>query len=391
MKKVCVITGTRAEYGLLWPLLKEISGDKRNFKLQIIATGAHLSKEFGLTYREIINDGFRIDEKVDISLVSDTPVGIARSTGLAVSGFARAYKKLKPDILVGLGDRFELFGAAAAALISGIPIAHISGGEVTEGVFDDAFRHSVTKMSHIHLVALEEYRKRVIQMGEDSKKVFTVGSLALDNIKSTEFLSGKELEKKLGIKFGDKNLLVTFHPVTLEKNSSEKHFSVLLRALDELKDTKIIFTKANADTDGRVINKLIEGYTRKHPEKAYAFASMGRINYLSVMKLVDGVVGNSSSGITEAPSFKIATINIGDRQEGRVKAGSVIDSSPDINSLKKAFKKIYSAEFRNMLKNVKNPYGKGSAAKTIAKILRNLKLKDTLKKRFHDIQFRIKR
>ena len=303
-RRICIFTGTRAEYGLLKPLMDEVKKD-RELELQIIVSGMHLSSEFGSTYREIERDGFTINEKIDISLSSDTPIGLCKSSSLGLTKFSRAYERLKPEIVVIFGDRFEAFAAAIAAMISRIPIAHINGGESTFGLIDEAIRHSITKMSYLHFTSTEKYRKRVIQLGEDPKKIFNMGAVGLDNIKRMKLLSKKKLEKELNFKFNKYNLLVTFHPVTLENNTSGKHFQNLLDALDELKNTNIIFTKANADTDGRVINKIIDRHVLKNSHKAIVFTSMGRLKYLSTMQFVDAVVGNSSSGIREAPSFII--------------------------------------------------------------------------------------
>lgn len=385
-RKLCIVTGSRAEYGLLKPLMEEIKGDKA-LSLQVIATGMHLSPEFGLTYREIEKDKFRIDEKIEILLSSDSQVGTSKSMGLAMAGFAEAYGRLSPDIAVVLGDRFEIFCATAAALVCGVPVAHIHGGEITEGAIDDAFRHSITKMSHLHFAAVEEYRRRIIQLGESPDRVFNVGALGLDNIKKTGLLSRNELENKFGFKLDRHNLLVTFHPVTLEKNSSGKQLESLLEVLGELKDTTIIFTKANADTGGRMINKMIYGYASENPDKAVVLTSMGQQGYLSAMRLVDAVVGNSSSGIIEAPSFRIGTINIGDRQKGRVRAKSVIDCAPTAKSIRGALRKLYSREFQESLKAVINPYGNAGAAKRIRKILREHNIDGILKKSFFDIKF----
>ncbi len=385
-RKICIVTGSRAEYGLLKPLMEEIMGDAA-LSLQIIVTGMHLSPEFGYTYKEIEKDGFRTNEKIEILLSSDSAVGISKSMGLAMGGFAEAYGRLSPDVVVVLGDRFEIFSAAAAALVSRLPVAHIHGGEITEGVIDDAFRHSITKMSHIHFTSLEAYRKRVIQLGESPDRVFNVGALGLDNIKRVRLLSRPALGKKFGLKLDKHNLLITFHPVTLEKNSSEEQFKNLLGVLDELKDTALIFTKANADTDGRIINKMIDGYVAQHSNKAVAFTSMGQQGYLSALQFADAVVGNSSSGIIEAPSFGIGTINIGDRQKGRVRAKSVIDCGPDRKSIRKAISELYSAKFQEGLRQVINPYGNGSAAKKIKKVLRDHKIDNILKKVFFDINF----
>ena len=383
--KVCVITGTRAEYGLLYWLMKEIQNDK-DLELQVIATGMHLSPEFGLTYKEIEKE-FEINKKIEILLSSDTPVGISKSMGLAQISFAEAFDDLKPDIVIVLGDRFEIFAAASAALVSRIPIAHIHGGEVTQGAVDEAFRHSITKMSHLHFTSTKEYRKRVIQLGEELNRVFNVGAMGIENIKRLKLLSKEEFEKSINFKLNKKNILVTFHPVTLENATAKEQFSELLSAIDELDDTNIIFTKANADTDGRIINKMIDEYVAKNKNKAIAFTSLGQLRYLSALQFVDAAVGNSSSGILEAPSFKIGTINIGDRQKGRIKAKSVIDCEPKKESIQKAFAKLYSAKFQDMLKNVKNPYEQdGFPSKKIIKILKNTDVKNLIKKRFYDIK-----
>jgi len=382
--KICVVTGTRAEYGLLYWLMKEIEKDK-DLTLQIIATGMHLSPEFGLTYKEIEKE-FKIDKKIEILLSSDTPVGISKSMGLAQISFSEAYEELKPDFIVLLGDRFEVFSAASVALVHKIPVIHIHGGEITEGAFDDAFRHSITKMSYLHFTATEEYRKRVIQLGEEPNRVFNIGAVGLENVHRLKLLSKEDFEESINFKLNKKNILVTFHPVTLENSTAKEQFLELLKAIDELKDTNIIFTKANADTDGRIINQMIDEYVEKNKNKAIAFTSLGQLRYLSAMKYVDAVVGNSSSGIIEAPSFKIGTINIGDRQKGRVKAKSVIDCQPTKEEITKAFEKLYSKEFQKLLKSVKNPYEKEKyPSKKIVEILKNSDVKN-LKKSFFDIK-----
>jgi GDP/UDP-N,N'-diacetylbacillosamine 2-epimerase (hydrolysing) len=383
MRKICVVTGTRAEYGLLYWLMKEIQSDA-SLELQVIVTGMHLSPEFGLTYKEIEKE-FSINKKIEMLLSSDTSVGISKSMGLAQISFAEAYAELNPDIVVVLGDRFEIFSAATAAMISRIPIAHIHGGETTEGAFDEAIRHSITKMSHLHFVAAEAYRQRVMQLGEDPERVFNFGAPGLDNIQNLQLLTRDNLEKEIGFKLGQKNLLVTFHPVTLERNTAQEQFQQLLLALDGLGDTQIIFTKSNADTDGRTINSMIDGYVSAHPAKTASYASLGQLRYLSALQYVDAVVGNSSSGLIEAPSFKIGTINIGDRQKGRIKAASVIDCVPDANAITKALRELYSAEFQQSLGNIKSPYGEGGASKKIAAILRTHSLYQLLKKQFNDL------
>jgi GDP/UDP-N,N'-diacetylbacillosamine 2-epimerase (hydrolysing) len=368
MKKICVVTGSRAEYGLLKPLMTRIRKEP-GLKLQLVVTGMHLSPEFGSTYKEIEKDGFKIDRKVNIGLIKDTPEGVANSTGLAISGIAKAYKVLDPDIVVLLGDRFEIFAAAAAALISRRIIAHIHGGELTLGAIDDAFRHSITKMSHIHFTSTEEYRKRVIQLGEDPKRVYNVGALGLDNIKNMKLLSKKELEKKLGFTFGKRNLLVTFHPVTLEKDAGVEGFRNMLRALDTMKDTKLIFTKANADPGGRKINRILDRYALKNINKAVVFTSMGQLNYLSAMRYVDAVIGNSSSGIIEALGFGVPTVNIGNRQEGRVKPVTVVSANNDERSIAKAINVAMDKKFSCSRGNRKNPYDKGDVARRMVSII----------------------
>ena len=385
-KKICVFTGTRAEYGLLKPLIYEIKKVK-NFNLQLIVSGSHLSHEFGFTYKEIENDGFKIDKKIEILLSSDTAIGVSKAMGLGLISYAEAINELKPDLMVILGDRFEAFSMASACLISKIPVAHLHGGELTEGAFDDSLRHAITKMSHLHLVSTDEYRNRVIQLGEVPEHVFNVGAIGIDNIKQMKLLSKTEFERSINFKLNKKNIMVTFHPVTLEKQDMEKQVEILLKVIDELKDTGIIFTKPNADTGGRKIIKMIDEYVSKNSDKAVSFFSLGQLKYLSALKYVDAVVGNSSSGIIEAPSFKIGTINIGDRQNGRIRAESVIDCKCGFEPIKKAFIKLYSKEFQRDLKKVKNPYGDGNSAKKIIEIIKKTNFSFMLQKKFHDIKF----
>lgn len=386
MMKICVVTGTRAEYGLLYWLMKEIDSDSE-LELQIIVTGMHLSPEFGLTYK-VIEQEFNINKKIEMLLSSDTPVGISKSIGLAQISFCEAYDELKPDLVILLGDRYEIFAAATAAMVARIPIAHLHGGETTEGAFDEAIRHSITKMSHLHFTATDEYRRRVIQLGEAPERVFNVGGLGIENIKRLNLMSKEEFENSINFKLNNKNLLVTFHPVTLEESTTEQQFMQLLNALDTLTNTHIIFTKANSDTDGRIINKLIDDYVNSNPSKSVAFASLGQLRFLSALQYVDGVVGNSSSGLAEAPSFKIGTINIGDRQKGRIKASSVIDAEPDYQSILKAIEHLYSDSFKETLITTKNPYGEGSASSEIIQIIKNTSLKHILKKSFFDLPYK---
>ena len=384
-RKICVVTGTRAEYGLLYWLMKEIESDV-DLELQIIVTGMHLSPEFGETYHQIETDGFTISKKVDMLLSSDSEAGITKSIGLGIIGFADVFDNLQPDLLVVLGDRFEIFSAVSSAMVSKVPVAHLHGGETTEGAFDEYIRHAITKMSHLHFTATEEYRNRVIQLGEQPDQVFNVGGLGIDNINKLTLLSKSDFEKAINFKLGARNLLVTFHPVTLERYTSKAQFQALLGVIDELEDINVIFTKANADTDGRVINTMIDDYVAQH-DNTCVFTSMGQLNYLSALQFVDAVVGNSSSGLLEAPSFKVGTIDIGDRQKGRIKASSVISCEPNRDSIKSAFSRLYSRDFKNMLKSVKNPYGVGGASKEIKKIIKRTNFNKVLKKTFYNAQF----
>ena len=383
MRKICVVTSTRAEYGLLYWLLKEIEADSE-LKLQLIVTGMHLSPEFGLTYKEIEKE-FKIDKKIEILSGSHTSLDICAEMARVYEKFASALAELKPDILVLLGDRYEIFGVAGVASIMQIPIAHIHGGETTQGAFDEAFRHSITKMSHIHFAATNEYANRIIQLGEDPSRVFNVGGPGIENIKKLNLLSKEEFEKSIDFRLAKKNILITFHPATLENSSAREQFGEILKALYELEETNFIFTKANSDTDGDVINKMIDEYVSENSQKAVAFASLGQLRYLSAIKFVDIVLGNSSSGLLEVPSFKKATINIGDRQKGRARASSVIDVRPVKEEILAAIKRAYSKEFEQTLKDTINPYDGGNPSKKMVKILKEIKLDGILKKKFYDI------
>jgi GDP/UDP-N,N'-diacetylbacillosamine 2-epimerase (hydrolysing) len=343
-----------------------------------------LSEEFGNTYQQIEEAGFVIDKKVDISLSSDTELAISKSMGLGVIGFAGAFNELQPDLIVVLGDRFEIFSAVSAAMIAKIPVAHLHGGEITEGAFDESIRHSITKMSHLHFAATNEYRDRIIQLGERPNRVFNVGGLGIDNINKLKLLAKSDFEKAIDFELGEKNILVTFHPVTLENSTAKLQFQELLNSIDELKNTRIIFTKTNSDTDGRIINSMIDAYVAIH-DNTIAFVSMGQLNYLSALQFMNAVVGNSSSGLLEAPSFKIATIDIGERQKGRIKADSVISCSPTQESISSAFYKSYSEDFQNIVDNTKNPYGSGGASKIVVDIIKDFDLNGILKKTFYDL------
>jgi GDP/UDP-N,N'-diacetylbacillosamine 2-epimerase (hydrolysing) len=383
-RKICVVTGTRAEYGLLRWLMDGINKSTK-LDLQIVVTGMHLSPEFGLTYQEIENDGFKIDKRIEMLLSADTPSSISKSTGLGLIGFADAFFELNPDIVIVLGDRYEVLAASLAAMFGNIPIAHIHGGETTAGAFDEAIRHSITKMAWWHFVAADEYEKRVIQLGENPERVFNVGGLGVDTIKKTNLLSKDELMIKAGIKFGKKNLLITYHPVTLENKTSQQDFKSLLDVLSKIKDIYLIFTMPNADTDGRVIKKMINDFVFNQSERSISFTSMGSLNYLSTLQYVDGVVGNSSSGLAEAPTFKIGTINIGDRQKGRLKAESIIDCETTKKSIKLAIDKLYGHKFQKDIYSVQNPYGDGDAIEKIMSILSNKPIPEDMKKDFYDL------
>ncbi|WP_000823152.1 UDP-N-acetylglucosamine 2-epimerase [Leptospira interrogans] len=385
-RKICVITGTRADYGLLRWLILEISKSSK-LDLQIIATGMHLSPEFGLTYKEIENDGFLIHKKIEILLSSDSTVGVSKSIGLGLIGFSEAFADLNPDIILVLGDRFEILAATVAALISRIPVAHLHGGETTEGAFDEGIRHSITKMSHLHFVAGNEYRNRIIQLGEDPSNVFLVGGMGIDGIKKSNLLKKEELESSLNIKFKKNNLLITFHPVTLEESTAKVQMIELLLSLETLSpEIGLIFTMPNADTDGRIIFELVKEFTSSH-SNAWYFTSLGQTRYLSCLQFVDAVVGNSSSGIIEAPSFKIGTINIGDRQKGRLRAKSIIDCEPKKIEIIDAFKRLYSSDFQKNLSTTVNPYGEGGASEKIVRILEKIDIQGILKKKFFNLQF----
>jgi GDP/UDP-N,N'-diacetylbacillosamine 2-epimerase (hydrolysing) len=384
MRKICIFTGSRAEYGLLRGVIQEIQAAE-TLQLQILASGMHLSPEFGMTIQEIQADGFEPDETVEILLSSDSPTAICKSMGLAMIGYGEAIERLRPDMALLLGDRFETFCMAAAAQVCRVPLAHIHGGETTEGAIDEAFRHSITKMSHLHFASCEAYRQRIIQLGEDPDRVFNVGALGVENIRRISLMARGELSESIGFNLEKPYFLVTFHPVTLEKSASEGQFQSLLDALDAFPEFNVIFTKANADTDGRVINRLIDEYAEKRPERCLAVSSLGVHRYLAAMKYATAVIGNSSSGIVETPSFKIPTVNIGDRQKGRVKAESIIDCPPVKAAIVRALRIALSPEFRLSAQGLKNPYEKNDTAKTILEILKHSDLDNICKKRFYDI------
>jgi UDP-N-acetylglucosamine 2-epimerase (non-hydrolysing)/GDP/UDP-N,N'-diacetylbacillosamine 2-epimerase (hydrolysing) len=381
LRKIAVVTGTRAEYGLLYPLLLEIQ-EEPEFELQIIVTGMHLAPEFGLTYQTIEADGFSIAAKVEMLLSSDTAAGITKSMGLALIGFADCFQRLQPDLLVVLGDRYEILAAVQAALVAKIPVAHIAGGDTTEGAFDEAIRHSITKMAHLHFTTNPVSAQRVVQLGEDPKQIFTVGHLGIDQIKRLKLMDREELARVLDYQFLVRNLLITFHPVTLDKEPATRQFQELLDALDGLpQPVGIMFTMPNSDPGSRDLIHMIETFVAGHPQ-AKAYTSLGQLKYLSVMAQADAVVGNSSSGIYEAPSLKVPTVNIGDRQRGRLQAGSVINCPPEANAIREAMLKAFQMDCSRIV----NPYGGGDTAQQIVALLKQYPdYKALLKKHFFEV------
>jgi len=386
MRKICVVTGTRAEYGLMSRLIRLIN-DSVKTQLQLIATNMHLSPRFGNTYQEIEADGIKIDKKIPIidDNAPDTAVETLHSMSRALSGFAEAYAELKPDLIVVLGDRYEILAAATAALIERIPVAHLHGGEITEGAYDDAIRHSITKMSHLHFTSTEEYRKRVIQLGEQPERVFNVGALGVENIKKLPLMSKEEIEKEIDFKIDDYTILVTYHPVTLGNRTAKEDIDDFIAALEERKDLRVIFTMPNSDTGGQFIVDAINGFVTRNADRAKTYKSLGVLRYLSVMKQVAAVVGNSSSGLLEVPSFGIPTLNIGDRQNGRIAAESVYYCAPDKESVLNGLEKILSKEFRELAYVVRNPYEKANTAEEIFKVISTYPLEGLNQKRFYNL------
>lgn len=386
MKKISILTATRAEYGLLKPLIIALKETKL-FDVRLVVTGMHLSPEFGLTYREIESDGIEIDDKIEILLSADTPSSISKSMGLAMISFADYFERLKPDMLILLGDRYETLAVASVAMNQRIPIAHLHGGEKTEGAVDEAIRHAITKLSYLHFTSTEEYRNRVIQLGESPDRVFCVGALGVENIMKEPLMDISELEKSIGFKLDKPYAVITFHPVTLENSSAQKQITELLDACKTFKNMKFIFTKANSDADGRVINQEIDKFVINN-KNALVVTSLGMKRYLSTLKYAKFVIGNSSSGIVEAPSFGIPTINIGDRQKGRIQAESIVNCEPIKENIVNAINIAISEEFVSKSKLALNPYGDGN---TSSKIVNTIKAffeneKIELKKVFYDIE-----
>lgn len=381
-RKICVFTSTRAEYGLLRWIMNDIQLSD-DLDLQLLVSGTHLSPEFGMTVEEIEDDGFDVDHRVEMLLDSDTPSAVTKSMGLAMVGFADVFRDLEPDIVVILGDRLEALVAAMAATVAQIPIAHLHGGEVTEGAIDEAFRHSITKMAHIHFVAAEPYRNRVLQLGEEVNRVFVVGGLGLDNLERLELMDRSELADSLGFDFGERNLLITFHPVTIEPLESSVQFGELLAVLERLDDTGLIFTLPNADVGSRALAAMVEDFTNERANAA-AFNSLGQARYLACLREVDGIVGNSSSGLLEAPSLGTGTVDIGSRQQGRLRAPSVISCHPDRDQIAAAITRLHSKEFRAVVKKRESPYGRAGASAKVVQTLSTIALDSILKKHFVD-------
>ena len=387
MKRIGIMTGTRAEYGLLKPLMQEINKDN-DMELYLIVSGMHLSPEFGMTYQEIEEDGFEINAKVEMLLSSDSPAGISKSIGLGVIGFADEFQRADLDMLILLGDRYEALSAAISAMVMRIPIAHLHGGELTEGAIDEGIRHSITKMSYLHFTSTEQYRNRVIQLGENPERVFYVGALGVENIKKINLMTKEELERSIRFEIDENTVIVTYHPVTLENNTVEEQFLNLLEVLDRNPKIRMIFTKANADTNGRIVNELIDKYAAQNSERACAFVSLGQKRYLSALKYCRIVIGNSSSGIIEAPSFGKPIINIGDRQKGRICADSVINCGYTQQEIQQAMETALTEEFENKASNCRNPYEKENTAANIISVIKDYLLNDKikLKKGFYDIK-----
>ena len=384
MRKICIFTSTRAEWGLLQGVATELR-QVEDCELQILASGSHLSAQLGMTIDEIETAGFQVDARVDILKFDDSPIGICQTMGLALSGYGEALQRLSPDLIVILGDRYESFCLAAAAQVLRIPIAHIHGGETTEGAVDEAFRHSITKMAHIHFPSCEDYRNRVIQLGEAPANVFNVGALGIENIRKIQCLTRAELEASLQFSLQAPVFLVTFHPVTLEHATAGAQVQQLFDALDRFPEHQIIFTKANADTDGQVINEMIDRFAAINPQRCLAVASLGLKRYLSAMKICSAVIGNSSSGILEAPIFKVPTVNIGDRQKGRLRVKSILDCEADTNAISQAIETALTESFRHDIRDLIHPSEQADTAQKIVRMLATVDLQGIIKKSFHDI------
>lgn len=385
MRKIAVITGTRAEFGILTPLLNKIKNHP-DLELQLVVSAMHLSPEFGYTITDIIAAGFRVDKKVECLLSSDSSVGVSKSVGLALISFAETFEELEPDLIVILGDRTEMMAAAISATIANIPIAHIHGGETTEGAYDESMRHAITKMSYLHFASTSAYRKRIIQLGESPERVFNVGAMGLDSVRELNLLNKQEFQDSIDFKLAERNILITYHPVTLESKTARVQFGIILKVLNKLEKTNFIFTYSNSDKEGRIINQMIEEFVSKNKEKAISFESLGQLRYLSALKYIDVVIGNSSSGILEVPFFNIPTINIGDRQKGRIAPVSVIQSEVDEEEINESIRLAYSNDFRKEIENQDQVYGDGKTSGKILEIICSTEIRN-LKKSFYDINF----
>lgn len=388
-KKICILTATRAEYGLLKRIIERLIRSEE-FDVRVAVTGMHLSPEFGLTYKEIEKDGIPIDRKIEMLLSGDTPASISKSMGVALIGFADYFEELRPDCLLVLGDRYETLAVCMAAMNQRIPIAHLYGGETTEGAVDESIRHAITKLSYLHMTSTAEYRKRVIQLGESPDRVHQVGAIGIENIKKMKLLSKKDLEQSIDFKLEQPYAVVTFHPVTLEENQVEQQMNDLLWAIDQQQDMKFVFTKANSDANGRIINRMIDEYVAEH-QNTIAFASLGVLRYLSALNYADMVIGNSSSGLTEAPTFGIPTVNIGDRQKGRLQSESVINCIPERSAIEAAIQKAKSETFRSVASQKVNPYGDGETSEKVVSLLIQTFIQGQadLKKPFYTIEFEV--
>ena len=383
-RSICVVTGSRAEYGLLYWLMKEIDQDPA-LELRVIVTGAHLSPRFGLTVRQVESDGFAVDARVEALAEGDEPLDVARAVGRGTAGFADALDRVRPDVVVLLGDRYEILAAAQATTLLGIPLAHIHGGELSEGVLDDAIRHCVTKLAQLHFVAAEPYRQRVIQLGEPPDRVYNFGAPGLDHLTRTTLPEKEELERLTGFAIEEPTLVVTYHPVTLGESDPTRGFGELLSAIDRNPGARVVLTKANADAGGRRINEMIDAYAQQHPGRVAAFDSLGIRNYLGLVRQADAVVGNSSSGLIEAPALRTATVNVGDRQRGRLRAASVIDCPEQAADVEAAIRRALSPEFRGRVRDATPPYGSGGASAKIKDVLKDVRLEGIVVKRFYDL------
>ncbi|MEZ8204491.1 UDP-N-acetylglucosamine 2-epimerase [Vibrio splendidus] len=382
IQKVAVFTGTRAEYGLLFWLLKDIQSDP-DLTLQLLVSGMHLSPEFGETYQQIEKDGFKIDEKIEILLSSDSAVGTAKSMGLGVLGFSDSLARLQPDVLVILGDRFEALAAAQTAMILRIPIVHLHGGEITEGAYDDAIRHAITKLSYLHGTSTDEYRQRVIQLGEAPERVRNVGAIGLDHLKRADFMSLGELGVSLNFSLTKPFFLVTYHPVTLGNEAPEEAFQALLDALNCFPEHQVILTYPNADDGGRRIIPMLEAYAASQPDRVLAIPSLGQVRYLSAVKYAAAVIGNSSSGIIEVPAFDVPTVNIGSRQKGRLAAKSVLHCEANRADIERAIRSANEREYKEAAEEIENPYGQGNTSEKVIEMIKVLDFNPC--KTFHDL------